>query len=147
MYVVSLILDPRMKYDYFERNWKKEWLPDMKEKMKSVWEEYGRHVSVSPMMSSEGTEDLSFDINKWRFGSTRLLVDELTRYLDAPLLVLDTKEANNTFNAIRWWKGNMQEFPILARIAFEIFSIPAMSVEPEQIFSGYILSVVNKLIL
>ena len=100
----------------------------MKDKIKSVWKEYGGHVSVSPMMPSEGTEDLSFDINKWRFGSTRLLVDELTRYLDAPLLVLDTKEANNAFNAIRWWKGNMQEFPILAQIAFEIFSIPAMSI-------------------
>jgi hypothetical protein len=26
MYVVSLVLVPRMKYDYFERNWKKEWI-------------------------------------------------------------------------------------------------------------------------
>ena len=104
-------------------------------------------MPASPTMPSESTEDLSFDINKWRFGSTRPLLDELTRYLDAPLLVLDTKEANDAFNAIRWWKGNMQEFPILARIAFEIFSIPAMSVEPERIFSGYIPSVVNELIL
>jgi hypothetical protein len=148
MYVVSLILDPRMKYDYFERNWKKEWMQDMKDKMKSVWEEYGGYtIPTLAMTPSEVNEDSSFDINKWRFGSTQSLVDELTRYLDAPLLMLDTKEANDAFNAMEWWKGNMQEFPILAQIAFEIFSIPAMSVEPERVFSGYIPYFVNELIL
>jgi hypothetical protein len=34
----------------------------------------------------------------------------------------------------------MQEFPVLAQLAFETFSIPAMSVEPERVFSGYITS-------
>ena len=66
--------------------------------------------------------------------------DELTRYLDAPLLVLDSSEANESFNAMKWWTGNMQEFPVLAQLAFETFSIPAMSVEPERVFSGYITS-------
>ena len=53
------------------------------------------------------------------------------RYLEALLLTLDSLEANESFDAMRWWKRNMQKFPTLAQLAFETFSIPTMSVEPE----------------
>jgi len=137
MYIVSLVLDPRMKYDYFERNWKKEWIRDMKEKMRSVWEECDGQPSSAITTSPTVIADTSpFDVNKWRFGTAKPVRDELTRYLDAPLLVLDSPEANESFDAMKWWTGNMQEFPVLAQLAFETFSIPAMSVEPERVFSG-----------
>ena len=137
MYVVSLVLDPRMKYDYFEWNWKKEWIQDMKEKMRSVWEECEGQPSLAMATSPAAASDVSpFDVNRWRFGTTKQVQDELTRYLDAPLLVLESLEANESFNAMKWWTGNMQEFPVLAQLAFETFSIPAMSVEPERVFSG-----------
>ena len=45
---------------------------------------------------------------------------------------------NDEFDVLEWWKGNSKEWLILARIAFEIYSIPAMSVEPERVFSGYV---------
>ena len=141
MYVVSLVLDPWMKYDYFERNWKKEQIRDMKEKMRSAWEECEGQPSLAMAASPATTSDVSpFDVNRQRFGTTKQVQDELTRYLDAPLLVLDSSEANESFNAMKWWTGNMQEFPVLAQLAFETFSIPAMSVEPERVFSGYITS-------
>ena len=137
MYIVSLVLDPRMKYDYFERNWKKKWIRDMKEKMRSVWEECDGQPSSAITTSPTVIADTSpFDVNKWRFGTAKPVRDELTRYLDAPLLVLDSPEANESFDAMKWWTGNMQEFPVLAQLAFETFSIPAMSVEPERVFSG-----------
>ena len=53
------------------------------------------------------------------------------------MFVLEGQKANNEFDALAWWKGNAMQFPTLARIAFEIYSIPAMSVEPERVFSGY----------
>jgi hypothetical protein len=102
MYVVSLILDPRMKYDYFERNWKKEWIRDMKEKMRSVWEECEGQLSLAMITSPAATSDVSpFDVNRWRFGTTKQVQDELTRYLDVPLLVLNSPEANESFNAMK----------------------------------------------
>ena len=65
MYVVSLVLDPQMKYDYFERNWKKEWIQDMKEKMKSVWEECEGQLSLAMATSSAAASDVSpFDVNR-----------------------------------------------------------------------------------
>ena len=138
MYIVSLVLDPRMKYDYFERNWKKEWIGDMKQKMRSVWADYERQPLAMETPPVPASDVSPFDVNHWRFGSAKQVQDELTRYLDAPLLVLDSPEANESFNAMKWWTGNMQEFPVLAQLAFETFSIPAMSVEPERVFSGYV---------
>ena len=44
------------------------------------------------------------------------------------LLVLENQEE---FDILKWWKGNALEYPTLARMAIDIFSIPAMSVEPE----------------
>ena len=60
----------------------------------------------------------------------------MTCYLKAPLLFLRTPEANDAFDILEWWKGNGKEYPTLARIAFHIFSVPAISVEPERVFSG-----------
>jgi hypothetical protein len=42
----------------------------------------------------------SFDLNKWRFGDTQQIADELTRYLAAPVLTLDSAAANDAFNAL-----------------------------------------------
>ena len=63
--------------------------------------------------------------------------DELTRYLNAPVLVLENEATNDTFDPLEWWRGHEMEYPTLARIAFNVFSIPSMSVEPERVFSGY----------
>ena len=85
-------------------------------------------MATSPAAASDVSP---FDVNKWRFGAAKQVQDELTRYLDALLLVLDSPEANESFNAMKWWTGNMQEFLVLAQLAFKTFSIPAMSVELE----------------
>ena len=45
---------------------------------------------------------------------------------------------NDAFDPLEWWKGNAIEYLTLTRIAFNVFYIPSMSVEPEQVFSGYI---------
>lgn len=82
------------------------------------------------------TAQLFIDIDVWRFGEEGKAESELDRYLKAPLLVLKGQDANDKFDPLEWWKGNAMEYPTLSRIAFEIFSIPAMSVEPERVFSG-----------
>jgi hypothetical protein len=80
--------------------------------------------------------DKKFDINAWRFGKTNEKEDELTRYSDASALKLSGAAAEG-FDLLEWWRGNAKEYPTLARIAVDIYSIPAMSVEPERVFSGY----------
>jgi hAT family dimerisation domain. len=62
----------------------------------------------------------------------------LTRYLKAPILQLESDD-NDKFDVLAWWRGNEKEYPMLAKVAFDVFCIPAMSVEPERVFSGYYL--------
>jgi hAT family protein len=134
---VSLVLDPRMKYDYFERNWPHEWMEGVKDKMVRCWKANRGDMEESIVSTQDSTTKNHFDINILRFGAVRKREDELTRYLKAPLLGLEGKEANDRFDPLEWWKGNSKEYPTLYRIACNIYSIPAMSVEPERVFSGY----------
>ena len=146
VYIVAAVLDPRMKYKYFEHRWDKEWLPGVMEKMRSTFDQYRvkeRTADTRPWISNtmeddDDDDDNPFDLNKWRFGNMQHMTDELTRYLEASILVLESAAANNAFNALEWWKGNAMEYPTLARIAFNVFCIPSMSVEPERVFSEYV---------
>ena len=61
--------------------------------------------------------------------------DELERYLNSPKVTLPTQEDNLSFDLIAWWKANEIIYPTLARMAFELYSIPPMSAEVERVFS------------
>ena len=52
---------------------------------------------------------------------------------------MSTKEANLSFDLIAWWRANETIYPTLARMAYELYSIPSMSAEVERVFSKYYL--------
>lgn len=57
-------------------------------------------------------------------------MDEYKRYIEnwqpERLVVTDT---------IEWWQQHEMEYPILSKMAYDIFSIPSMSAECERVFS------------
>jgi len=59
--------------------------------------------------------------------------DELERFLYAEPLVLPSSDT-----ALDWWlkREQRERLPELSRMAIDIFSIPAISSEPERVFSG-----------
>ena len=79
-------------------------------------------------------EDEDFDIIGFRFGKEDVQ-DELEQYLKSPKLTLLTREANWNFDLIAWWRANETVYPTLARMAYELYSIPSMSAEVERVFS------------
>ena len=80
-----------------------------------------------------------FDISEWRFGGVTIPKEsELQRYLKSPALILGGKAANNEFDVLAWWKANQGEYPILSRIAIDLYAIPGMSAEVERVFSRFI---------
>ena len=149
VYIGSVVLDPCMKYDYFERVWDKDWIKQAKQVMTSLYQKYksdSEDTSVGLPMSNNMVSlhknDKSvkkFDINAWRFGKidTAEKDDELTRYLNAPVWKL-SGAATDAFDLLEWWRGNAKEYQTLAQMSVDIHSIPAMSVEPERVFSGYV---------
>ena len=55
--------------------------------------------------------------------------DELDRYLLEPVL-------DQVDDIISWWRGQKTRLPNLTAMTLDIFAIPAMSAEPERVFSG-----------
>ena len=79
----------------------------------------------------------TIDINNWIFGPIkRIKKDELEEYLRSEVLTFGTEAERDAFDVMGYWKANMTMYPTLARIYFDLASIPAISVEPERVFNG-----------
>lgn len=136
-YIAAIVLNPTMKYKYFDR-WDPDWQPNMKLAMKNFWEKTYRSSTGMVQRSSEAeAESLKTDNQylRWMYqiqGEQQDTSDELDRYLSEPLLV------SNHGSAIDWWMAPEQRIrlPLLSKMAIDIYSIPAMSAEPERVFSG-----------
>jgi hypothetical protein len=85
----------------------------------------------------------SFEVSKANvlllYSSVATISDEYTRYCDSPPLP-DIEDAR------QWWQETTQQrnFPYLSKMALDILSIPAMSTEPERIFSSIGITMTNR---
>jgi hypothetical protein len=66
--------------------------------------------------------------------------DELDQYLSTPTVT------NLSLKPISWWLEPTQQstFPNLSRMAIDILSIPAMSAEPERLFSSAKITITDR---
>ena len=144
IYVVAVMLDPRLKLQYIESRWSThpEWIEIAQEKVRTMFNHYrnkcrssvplasiSKSVSISSaLMHSEST------FRNWKYGPIAPVPhpEELDKYSRALLEAEDVAP-------IDYWKANKAKYPILASMAWDILSIPAMSSEVERVFSGYIL--------
>ncbi len=147
-YIVAMVLDPRQKYKYFEDHWDEIHQEGVYQKTQALYKEFcigDDVVATSSIMDSRQSkkrktnDDDDFDIIVYRFGRNEVGQDELERYLKAPPLAVSTQEDNLSFNLIAWWRANETVYPTLARMAYELYSIPSMSAEVERVFSRYYL--------
>ena len=121
----------------------------MRKKVEMMYEEFRIDDDVAaslPMVDSQQSKkrkaednDDDFDIITHRFGKDEVVQDELESYLKSPPLTLLTKEVNLSFDLIAWWRVNEMVYPTLARMMYEVYSIPLMSAEVERVFSRYYL--------
>src|SRR6266516_5954436 len=121
----------------------------MRKKVEMMYEEFRIDDDVAaslPMVDSQQSKkrkaednDDDFDIIGHPFGKDEVVQDELESYLKSPPLTLSTKEVNLSFDLIAWWRVNEMVYPTLARMAYEVYSIPSMSAEVERVFSRYYL--------
>lgn len=106
----------------------------MRDKMRQFWEtSYRPSITVRERVNQETTTNNEFLL--WmqrRQGTVQITGDELEQYLSEPLLLQNHK------TALDWWLASEQRtrLPFLSKMAIDVFSIPAMSSEPERVFSG-----------
>jgi hypothetical protein len=144
LYAAALILHPNRRTKYIYVNWKKQWVKPALKKVGELWEEY-RINALTPAVTSssydnpyrepEPEKELdAFDkIAKKLTNYTRpSSQDEFQDYCDGEPYDIGKMSAHD------WWCQDTQRtrWPRLSHMAIDILSIPAMSDEPERVFSG-----------
>jgi hypothetical protein len=147
LYVAAIILHPARRFEYFEDKWAghPNWLKNARKAFKNLFLKYCERISNvdsydfesppnEPSSSYLAYDGFSADYLSRRYNKqkrTDMESLELERYLrsfDCRLIGIK--------DPLVWWKEHQTDFPILARMAFDIFSIPAMSSEVERVFSA-----------
>jgi hypothetical protein len=142
VYIAALVLSPQWKWEYIDNNWPEQWQANCRKRMLDFWtEEYKSTAIAVPTQVSESGNEVKNSFYKWaqQKKGTSLDQDEYTRYLLAPVLpeVVDPRS---------WWLEPTQRktYPALSVMALDILSIPAMSAEPERLFSDTKITITDR---
>ena len=97
--------------------------------------------SNSISKSTNSTESTENTYKKWYKNRKRAQapIDEYDRFVQSEL-VCDIEDPR------RWWLKETQQkvYPNLSKMALDMLSIPAMSAEPERLFSGAKISITDR---
>jgi hypothetical protein len=140
VYTAALILHPARRTQYIQKNWKKEWQEPGLTRVKELWEDCCLNDSsvLSSLHLREDECDIARPVNK---------LDQLLQSLevvtkqpgeDEYAQFIAQKPISLQSSVLNWWlhDDQRQQWPKLSKMAIDIFSIPAMSDEPERVFSG-----------
>jgi hypothetical protein len=128
-------LDPRLKRQYFDRNWKKSWIDKAETNFKRLVQDYTRQFNLATPERTETSASAAprTVLSNWKYkenvGKANKDIDELKEYFKLPLEDEDVSPR-------QWWVANQYKFPVLLAMAHDFLSIPAMSAEVERVFSG-----------
>jgi|SRR5271163_624960 len=158
-YIAGYVLHPATRWKALEDEWEDQpqTLHFAKDNMKKLWLQYKPSdppASDPPASSNHPTTTAA--TYPLTAVSTRLKEDDLTqrqqrwrqkeksRALE-PIPVQDEYEHycaqypdndGDVANPIQWWIDHQRRYPNLAKLAFDVLSIPAMSAECERVFSS-----------
>ena len=149
LYVAAIVLHPARRFEYFEDKWAKHptWIKNVKKVFKDLFTSYCEKVT-NINSAYDPDESQPKNVKSAYLEFDEFSVDYLSRRYqkqkkkDTDNLELDTylRSFDHRLRSIKdpleWWKTHQTDYPILARMAFDIFSIPAMSSEVERVFSA-----------
>ena len=162
-YFISVILHPSLKRAYFRDKQKRwpQWWKHAKRYMDIVFDDYVneqadkedkvvklQHRKV-PCISGDDSGNkysqsllVNEDLTSSRSQKRIKLTTELNRYYDVGLELIKIRDKNGNevndviLDPLNWWLTTGRVlYPILAKIALDLFSIPAMSSACERAFS------------
>lgn len=150
IYRLAIFLHPNYRFGYFEEHWQdhKSWIAKARSVIKQEYERYEREwlEQAEEEAAAEEADEVSSlhedDVFKAfesfgrptnfarRRGKRRKIESsQLTSYWEGD------PTAYTVANPIEWWHAEGSQWPVLQRMALDVFTIPAMSAEPERIFS------------
>ncbi|OAQ57939.1 transposase-like protein [Purpureocillium lilacinum] len=135
VYRAALALHPSYGYDYFERHWKvamdkPQWYNDMQSAVGTLFDEYAREAEVETQAQAG-----SFGKRSLRSLNTQRKKTKTVSELDLFQTRAIYPQELDVADPIHWWNRHQLEYPVLYRMALDLFSIPGMSAECERVFS------------
>jgi len=139
-YVAALVLHPSRKWKYLEKHWKAGWVKTAKSTVKNLWlKKYKTPTAATATSTSTSTAPTTADpANKKNEFLEWLAEQEDTSFDDEYDRYCDMGQIPGIKIGYKWWLEDTQQrrFPLLSKMALDILSIPAMSADPERLFSG-----------
>jgi hypothetical protein len=137
IYRAAVFLYPKLKWRWFEKYWetKPEWITAARKAIGELWSEY---KATAPAATDASTLLDDDDDDEWSLDDQTSTVDQLWLYENEP----HPKEMLQKDSPIQYWISKRAIWPQLAQMALDIYAVPAMSDEPECVFSiaGNLLS-------
>ena len=155
-YRCAVALHPANKFTYFELEWshEKKWIAEAKRVVQDVYaryEEAAAEVDIAESTQEEDNEvttdsDTALDLfqqarkRRQRLAATSASITrgrkrtKLTSELDE-FMARANKADLNVEDPLEWWVHHAPDYPVLSKMAFDLFSCPAMSSECERVFS------------
>jgi hypothetical protein len=138
VYVAAVVLHPGLKWKWLEKAWRgrPSWISQARVEVKKLWLEYANII-----VTTEDTESLRVEDNA-RWMDDDLLSDfsdvENDASTDEYQKWCEEGRQPNEYRPLEFWSTQRQKqaYPRLSRMARDLFTIPAMSDEPERIFSS-----------
>jgi hypothetical protein len=152
-YVGALVLHPAYKWQYIEEHWMREWWGPAKAALEQLWREkympqdldrLPAPIAATPTPSLYPTYGTPNKFTEWKSAlkakvPTTPYQDEYIRYCESL--------PHHDFEDVRdWWLAAEQQaiYPNLSKMALNLLSIPAMSAEPERLFSSCKITITDR---
>lgn len=141
VYAAAIILHPSRKIQYIEKNWDGDMQQSAIESVEKLWETYRESDTTGLSITSAAFEDIDVSDLADRLDDFDLAaqdVDVNSPSKDEYEAYLAQRNIQVTESALDWWlrDAQRQTWPRLSQMAIDLLSIPAMSDEPERVFSG-----------
>ncbi|KAJ0136148.1 Uncharacterized protein HZ326_20836, partial [Fusarium oxysporum f. sp. albedinis] len=153
-YRCAVALHPANKFTYFELEWShnKQWISEAKRVVREVYAQYEEAAAKTGTIGAQPQEEVIDDndvvldpLQQARKRRQRLAATaasgsrgnkriKLTSELDE-FMARANKADVEVEDPLEWWVCHASDYPILSKMAFDLFSCPAMSAECERVFS------------
>lgn len=128
----AVFLHPRLKWRWFEKHWRSRagWIHDAKLAIQELWSEYKvERVTTAVAAVTESRHLPARD--EWSDDDPDEDLDQLEQYEREGY----ARDLTASDSPIPYWIAKQPIWPQLAQMALDIYSTPAMSDDPERVFS------------
>ncbi|KAG7410316.1 Zinc finger BED domain-containing protein RICESLEEPER 2 [Fusarium oxysporum f. sp. raphani] len=137
IYATALLLHPEKRRRYFDRHWAEEWRRTAIAGARQHWAKYKNRPlpseSATRLNDNERREVTPYE----RIKQSMSVLDEPGNEDEFEKFINSPPRPMTTSTPLEWWCREEQriEYPRLHQLAIDVLSVPAMSDDPERVFS------------